>query len=151
MPFADRKAPLTPATLTVETTGSGSVVLPRPAVLSKVAFGVAAPKLMPVIRLPPASKRLTASPPVLSPMPGAAVGPDRQTGGYMPPNHAAAKALRSTGTDASMKTTDCPGAMLVTPLRGTADAKAFELSSTFQPVMFTALKPALVISNQSAL
>ena len=60
---------MTPATLNVETVGSGSVVLPRPAALSNVKPVVDAPKLTPVIRLPLASNRFTESPPVLSPTP----------------------------------------------------------------------------------
>ena len=50
----------------------------------------------------------------------------------------------------SMKITDSPAPMLVIPLRATAEAKLLELSSNFQPVMFTALVPLLVSSNQSA-
>ena len=49
-----------------------------------------------------------------------------------------------------MKITDSPGAMLVMPFRATAVAKEFELSSIFQPAMFTALAPVFVTSNQSA-
>src|SRR5579871_2992334 len=49
-----------------------------------------------------------------------------------------------------MKMTDSPGAMLVMPFRATAEAKELELSSIFQPVMFTALALTLVTSNQSA-
>ena len=58
-----RNAPLRPATLSVEI---GPL---RPAALSNVKNVVEAPKLTPVTRLPAASNRLTASPPVLSPMP----------------------------------------------------------------------------------
>ena len=49
-----------------------------------------------------------------------------------------------------MKITDSPGAMLVMPFSVTAAAGDSELSSTFQPVMSTALAPVLVTSNQSA-
>ena len=48
-----------------------------------------------------------------------------------------------------MKMTDSPGAMLVTPVRAMALAKALELSSTFQPVISTVLALMLVTSNQS--
>ena len=40
--------------------------------------------------------------------------------------------------------------MLVMPLRASEETKAAELSSTFQPVMFTGLSLTLVTSNQSA-
>ena len=50
----------------------------------------------------------------------------------------------------SMKITASPGAMLVTPNIGTAEAMACELSSIFQPVMFAVVVPMLVTSNQSA-
>src|SRR5439155_23596178 len=43
-----------------------------------------------------------------------------------------------------------PGAMLPTPLSGTAAANDSELSSIFQPVMSTAAPPTFVASNQSA-
>ena len=49
-----------------------------------------------------------------------------------------------------MKITDSPGAMLVMPFKATAEPKALELSSIFHPVMFAALAPVLVTSNQSA-
>src|SRR5690349_8849884 len=54
-----------------------------------------------------------------------------------------------------MKITDSPGPIEVTPFRATAMLPAAppllrELSSIFQPVMFTALEPVLVSSNQSA-
>ena len=49
-----------------------------------------------------------------------------------------------------MKITDSPGAMPAMPLSATAVANAFELSSILQPVMFTALVPVFVTSNQSA-
>ena len=50
----------------------------------------------------------------------------------------------------SMKITDWPGWMVVTPLSATARADELELSSIFQPVMFTAEESLLVSSNQSA-
>ena len=68
-PFAARNAPFTPTTLSVETSGSGSTLLPAPAALSNVKPVVDAGTLMPVTRLPAASNRLTLSPPVLKPMP----------------------------------------------------------------------------------
>ena len=68
-PSAARNAPLTPATLRVDTVGSGSVVLPRPAALSNVKPVVDTPTLTPVTRFPLASNRFTESPPVLSPTP----------------------------------------------------------------------------------
>ena len=68
-PSPRRNAPFTPATLSVETIGSGSTLLPAPAALSNVKPVVDAGTLMPVTRLPPASNRLTLSPPVLRPMP----------------------------------------------------------------------------------
>ncbi len=46
--------------------------------------------------------------------------------------------------------TDSPAPMLVMPSRATEDAKLLELSSNLQPVMFVALVPMLVSSNQSA-
>src|SRR4051794_38312304 len=49
-----------------------------------------------------------------------------------------------------MKMTDSPGAMLVMPLRGTAEPKDAELSSTFHPAMLMAASLTLVTSNQSA-
>src|SRR5262245_47466004 len=49
-----------------------------------------------------------------------------------------------------MKITASPGAMLVTPFKGTAAANDSELSSILQPVMSTAAPPTLVTSNQSA-
>ena len=69
---AATKAPLTPTALSVEITGNGSVVLPAPAWLSKVANGAAvgaAPKPTPVTRLPAPSKRVTSSPLLLRPTP----------------------------------------------------------------------------------
>ena len=59
-------------------------------------------------------------------------------------------ALVAARSAVSMKITDSPGAMLVTPLSVTAVANASELSSTFQPVMLTGVEPELVTSNQSA-
>src|SRR5262245_14871593 len=50
----------------------------------------------------------------------------------------------------SMKMTDSPGAMLVMPLRGTAAANDCELSSIFQPEIFTAKAVGFVTSSQSA-
>jgi hypothetical protein len=55
--------------LSAEIAGSGSVLLPAPAALSKVKPELDVPKATPVIRLPWPSNRLTASPPVLSPTP----------------------------------------------------------------------------------
>src|SRR5262245_45571080 len=49
-----------------------------------------------------------------------------------------------------MKITDSPGAMLVIPPRANAAVGDSEPSSTFHPVMSTALAPMLVTSNQSA-
>src|SRR5262245_655490 len=68
-PSAATNARLTPATLSVATLGSGEVVLPRPAVLSKVKPVTDASKPMPVTRLPLASKMFTSSPAVLRPTP----------------------------------------------------------------------------------
>ena len=51
-PSEARNAPLTPAVLNVEIVGSGSTVLPMPAVLSNVKPVVEAPKLTPVTRFP---------------------------------------------------------------------------------------------------
>src|SRR5215831_18500911 len=48
-----------------------------------------------------------------------------------------------------MKITDSPGAMLVTPFRGTETANEFELSSIVQPTRLTADVPKFVTSNQS--
>ena len=56
----------------------------------------------------------------------------------------------------SKKTTDFPAGILVTAGRPdtlrseTAEAKELELSSIFQPLMFTSLGPVFVTSNQSA-
>src|SRR5215813_2868776 len=50
----------------------------------------------------------------------------------------------------SMKITDSPGAMLVTPFNGTDTANEFELSSIVQPTRLTDAVPKLVTSNQSA-
>src|SRR5262245_47368564 len=50
----------------------------------------------------------------------------------------------------SRKITDSPGAMLVMPFRATAAANEFELSSIFQPAIFTGAGPVFVTSNQSA-
>src|SRR5215813_11923030 len=49
----------------------------------------------------------------------------------------------------SMKITDSPGAMLVTPFNGTDTANEFELSSIVQPTRLTDAVPKLVTSNQS--
>jgi hypothetical protein len=49
-----------------------------------------------------------------------------------------------------MKITDSPGAISVMPFSAIADAKVFESSSTFQPVMLTGVAPLFVSSNQSA-
>jgi hypothetical protein len=49
-----------------------------------------------------------------------------------------------------MKITDSPAPILATPFSARLEAKLFELSSNFQPVMSTALVPVLVTSNQSA-
>ena len=65
----DKNPPLTPTALRVDTVGRGRVVLPSPAALSKVVYVVDVPKLMPVILVPLALKRLTASPAVPSPTP----------------------------------------------------------------------------------
>jgi hypothetical protein len=46
--------------------------------------------------------------------------------------------------------TDSPAAMLVMPLIGTDEPKAFELSSIFKPLTISADGPVLVNSNQSA-
>jgi hypothetical protein len=54
------------------------------------------------------------------------------------------------GEGVSRKITDSPAAMLVIPFRATDDAKEFEASSIFQPLMLTAALPVLVSSNQSA-
>src|ERR1051326_7977983 len=51
----------------------------------------------------------------------------------------------------STKTTDCPGAIDVTPRNAAALPEVWELSSIFQPVMSTAETPVFVNSNQSAL
>jgi hypothetical protein len=72
------------------------------------------------------------------------------------PNHAFEKAavmLASLTLVAapSKKTADLPAGIEVMPRSATAVAKAFELSSTFQPLMLAAALPMLVISNQSAL
>src|SRR5262245_35731404 len=56
--------------------------------------------------------------------------------------------LLPTGT--SMKMTDSPGAMLVMPLSAAAAANDCELSSIFQPEIFTANAVVFVTSNQSA-
>src|SRR5262249_8016099 len=69
IPSAARMAPFTPTALSVVTDGSGSVVLPIPAVLSNVLPVVDTPKATPVTRFPAESNRLTASPPVLRPTP----------------------------------------------------------------------------------
>ncbi len=65
----DKNAPLTPTALIVDTVGRGRVVLPKPTALSKVVYVVDPPKLTPVILVPLALKRLTASPRALSPTP----------------------------------------------------------------------------------
>ena len=49
-----------------------------------------------------------------------------------------------------MKITDSPAAMVVMPLKAIDEVKAFELSSTLEPVMSTALELLFVTSNQSA-
>src|SRR5262249_15431502 len=59
-------------------------------------------------------------------------------------------AARSDGAAVSMKITDSPGAMLVTPFRGTETANEFELSSIVQPTRLTDEVPKCVASNQSA-
>lgn len=56
----------------------------------------------------------------------------------------------SAGAADSTKMTDSSGAIVVTPFKATALANAPELSSTFQPVMSSAVAPLLVTSNQSA-
>src|SRR5215470_11064497 len=63
---------------------------------------------------------------------------------------ACALAGRSDEVAVSMKTTDSPGAMLVTPLSGTETANEFELSSIVQPTRLTDEVPKFVTSNQSA-
>jgi hypothetical protein len=55
-----------------------------------------------------------------------------------------------SGAAASTKITDSPAAMEVTPFKPTEEAKALELSSNFQPAMFTATALVFVTSNQSA-
>ena len=50
----------------------------------------------------------------------------------------------------SKKITDSPAAILVIPVKAKAAVKEFELSSTFQPVISSAVVPLLVTSNQSA-
>jgi hypothetical protein len=90
------------------------VALPRPDVLSNEAAPFAAPKLTPVIRFPPASKRFTASPFVLRPMPLPPYVPMIKPLGTLLPNQDVVKALMLTGVVLSMNTSACPGAMLVT-------------------------------------
>ncbi len=71
--------------------------------------------------------------------------------GTLVPNQAVLNAgIVVSGVAVSRKITDCPGAILVTPLRDTELAEELELSSIFQPVMSTALVPIFVTSNQSA-
>src|SRR5262249_57194263 len=52
--------------------------------------------------------------------------------------------------EVSMKITDSPGAILLTPAKGTAAAKLCELSSIFQPRTSTGVAPTFDSSNQSA-
>src|SRR5262245_3488492 len=74
--------------------------------------------------------------------------------GTLLPNHVVLKFAMTVAAGLlavlSMKMTDSPGAMLVIPFKDTAAAKEFELSSIFQPVIFTAVEPVFVTSNQSA-
>src|SRR5262245_48894636 len=53
------------------------------------------------------------------------------------------------GVSLSMKITESPGAMLVTPFNPTARPKTLQLSSIFQPEISTTALPILVTSNQS--
>src|SRR5262249_39775857 len=70
------------------------------------------------------------------------------------PNHVVSKFAMFPAAvwepDTSMKMTDSPAPMLVIPLRGTAKLKELELSSIFQPLMFTALAPVFGNANQSS-
>ena len=50
----------------------------------------------------------------------------------------------------SKNITDSPALIVVIPLITTEEANELELSSIFHPVMFTAVVPVLVNSNQSA-
>src|SRR5262249_40409883 len=60
-----------------------------------------------------------------------------------------AAGLASAPLMTSRKITDSPGAILAMPLRGAA-ANDCELSSLFQPEIFTACAVVFVTSNQSA-
>src|SRR5262245_47336021 len=64
--------------------------------------------------------------------------------------NACAFAASSVELVVSMKITDSPGLMLVTPFSGTETANEFELSSIVQPTRLTEDVPKFVSSNQSA-
>ena len=155
-PLNARNAPLTPATLKVETAGSGSVALPRPAVLSNVAAGrgcaegdtrdPGSARVEEIHRVAAAAQAHA----------GAAVGADDEAAGG---RRTAEPGRREGGDDRRIgrpsHALEEDGRL---PRRGcssrrgaaTAVAKAFELSSIFQPVMSTAVVPVFVTSNQSA-
>src|SRR5262245_53838454 len=76
-------------------------------------------------------------------------------GGVGVPNHVFEKAVASAASLVpavlpSMKITDDPAGMLVTPRRATEAANEPELSSMRQPVISTSNAVVLVTSNQSA-
>lgn len=146
--LAAANAPLTEAALSVEI-----VALLSPAALSNVGKGGPAgdaPKTTLACSAPALLYRLSASPLVLRPIPEPLYVPIWRPAGAPAPNHRALK-LSMTAVEAlSMKITDSPGAILVMPFSATAEPNAFELSSTFQPVMFAAPVPMLVTSSQSA-
>ena len=80
--------------------------------------------------------------------------PTCSPGGGFAPNHsdrnAAALPAAVCPEPVSMKMTDSPGAIVVTPFSASDEPKENELSSTRQPEMFAAAVPTLVTSNQSS-
>ena len=143
-----------PATLKVEIVGSGSMVLPRPAVLSNVKPVVDAPKLTPATRFP-ARRRDSLRRPQCSDPRRSRRKPrsgSRQAGWR--PNHAVEKrrcARRCVRSRAFEEDRRLSGRDVRYAASATAEPNEFELSSIFQPVMLTALVLVFVTSNQSAI
>src|SRR5262249_10933404 len=104
--------------------GFGPPPLPWAAELSNVWPTVEDPNEMPATWVPPPSKMLTWSPPVLSPTPDPSYDPIWNPAGTLEPNQ---NVLKASGfVEPSMKIAEWPGARVLTPVRETALPNEFD-------------------------